>query len=196
MNLQGFDGFTDTYTKRMVQEFRLVSPGDKRLRWTAGLFWKDSEDKSGNTQVAVYFPGREGFGRFFGPLLMVPANTHIDELEEYAIFGEVSYDITDQWEATVGLRYSDLEQFFRNTQSNTSDNPVAPKFVLSWRPNDNLLAYVNYAIGFRPGNIKRSHEVRGDPVREADRGSRSQRQPHRSAGVRAGPGNVTVLLRR
>ena len=65
MNLQGFDGFTDSYTKRMVQEFRLVSPGDKRLRWTAGLFWKDSEDKSGNTQVAVYFPGRESFGRLF-----------------------------------------------------------------------------------------------------------------------------------
>ena len=153
MNLQGFDGFIDSYTKRMVQEFRFVSPGDKRLRWTAGLFWKDSEDKSGNTQVAVYFPGRESFGRLFGPLLMVPANTHIDELEEYAIFGEVSYDLTEQWEVTVGLRYSDLEQFFRNTQSNTSDNPVAPKFVLSWRPNDDWLAYVNYAIGFRPGNI-------------------------------------------
>jgi outer membrane receptor protein involved in Fe transport len=153
MNLQGMDAFIDSYTKRYVQEFRLVSPGDKRLRWTAGLFWKDSEDKSGNTQQAVYFPGRESFGAFFDPLLQVPANTHIDELEEYAIFGEVSYDITDQWEVTVGLRYSDLDQYFRNTRSSTDDNPVAPKLVLSWRPNDDLLAYFNYAKGFRPGNI-------------------------------------------
>ena len=43
---------------------------------------------------------------------------------------------------------------------------------------------------------QRSHEVRGDPVREADRGRRGHRQPHGSAGVRAGPGHVTILLRR
>lgn len=153
LNLQGMDAFIDSYTKRMVQEFRLVSPADRRLRWTAGFFWKDSEDKSGNKQQAVYFPGREYFSALFDPLLSVPANTHIDELEEYALFGEVSYDLTDKWELTMGLRYSSLDQFFRNTKSTTSDNPVAPKLVLTWRPNDDLMAYFSYAKGFRPGNI-------------------------------------------
>ena len=153
MNLKGMDAFIDSYTKRFVQEFRLVSPAGERLRWTAGFFYKDSEDKSGNKQQGVYYPGREDFAALFAPLLSVPANTHIDELEESAIFGEVTYDINDQWEATVGIRFSDMEQFFQNTQSTTEDNPVAPKFVLSWRPNDDLLAYVNYSVGFRPGNI-------------------------------------------
>ena len=153
MNLKGMDAFIDSYTKRFVQEFRLVSPGDRRLRWTAGFFYKDSEDQSGNKQQGVYYPGREDFQALFQPLLAVPANTHIDELEETAIFGEVTYDLNDQWEATVGLRYSDLEQYFRNTKSSTSDNPVAPKFVMSWRPTDDLLAYFNYSVGFRPGNI-------------------------------------------
>ena len=153
MNLKGMDAFIDSYTKRFVQEFRLVSPAGERLRWTAGFFYKDSEDKSGNKQVGVYYPGREGFEALFAPLLSVPANTHIDELEETAIFGEITYDLNDQWEATVGLRYSDMEQYFRNTDSNTQDNPIAPKFVLSWRPTDDLLAYLNYSVGFRPGNI-------------------------------------------
>ena len=153
MNLQAMAGFIDSYSERWVQEFRLVSPGDRRLRWTAGAFWKDSEDHSQNQQVASYFPGREVFGLFLDPLLTVPANTHTDLLEEYALFGEISYDLTERLEVTVGLRYSDMEQYFSNTDSGTDDNPVSPKFVLSWRATDNMLVYFNYATGFRPGNV-------------------------------------------
>ena len=145
--------FIDSYSERWVQEFRLVSPGDRRLRWTAGAFWKDSEDHSQNQQVASYSPGREIFGVFLDPLLTIPANTHTDLLEEYAVFGEVSYDLTDQLEVTVGLRVSDMEQYFSNTDSGTDDTPVSPKFVLSWRPTDDLLLYFNYTTGFRPGNV-------------------------------------------
>ncbi len=154
MNLQAIAGFIDSYSERWVQEFRLVSPGDRRLRWTAGAFWKDSEDHSQNNQVASYFPGREIFGVFLDPLLTgLAANVHTDLLEEYAVFGEVSYDLTDRLEVTVGLRYSDMEQYFSNTDSGTDDSPVSPKFVLSWRPTDDLLLYFNYATGFRPGNV-------------------------------------------
>ena len=153
MNIQAMAGFIDSYSERWVQEFRLVSPGDRRLRWTAGAFWKDSEDHSQNQQVANYFPGREIFGLFLDPLLTVPANTHTDLLEEYALFGEISYDLTDRLEVTVGLRYSDMEQYFSNTDSGTDDSPVSPKFVLSWRLTDDLLLYFNYATGFRPGNV-------------------------------------------
>ena len=158
-NLIGVDGLTDHYSKRWVQEFRLVSPGEQRLRWTAGLFWKDSEDHTQNIGVADYFPGRAGtFGVLFGPLLADPANTHTDFVEEYAAYGEISYDITDKFELTFGVRVSDLEQYFSNTNSNTKDTPVAPKVVLSWRPNDNLLTYFNFATGFRQGNVNNQME--------------------------------------
>lgn len=157
-NIAAFVAFGGNYSERMVQEFRLVSPGDQRLRWTAGAFWKDSEDHSQAQQIGVYNPGREGFGAFFDPLLMVPANTHTDLLEEYAAFGEVSYDLTDQLEVTAGLRVSDLQQYFSNTDSGTDDRPVSPKFVVSWRPMDDLLLFFNYATGFRPGNVNNHME--------------------------------------
>ncbi len=157
-NIAGFVAFGGSYSERMVQEFRLVSPGDQRLRWTLGAFWKDSEDHSENQQIAAYNPGREGFGLFFDPLLMVPANTHTDLLEEYAVFGEVSYDLSEQIEVTVGLRLSDMQQYFSNTDSGTDDTPVSPKFVVSWRPMDDLLLYFNYATGFRPGNVNNHME--------------------------------------
>ena len=158
-NLIGVDGLTDHYSERWVQEFRLVSPGDARFRWTAGLFWKDSEDHTQNIGVADYFPGRaETFGAFFGPLLADPANTHTDFVEELAAYGEISYDITDNFGITLGLRVSDLEQFFSNTNSSTDDTPVAPKVTLSWQPNDNLLTYFNFATGFRQGNVNNTME--------------------------------------
>ena len=58
---------------------------------------------------------------------MVPANTHTDTLEEYAAFGEVTYDLTDTLEATVGVRVSSLEQYFSNTLSGTDDTPASPR---------------------------------------------------------------------
>ena len=121
-----------------------------------GAFWKDSEDHSQNQQVANYIPGP----RDLRPLPAIrcsrcPANARTtDLLEEYALFGEVSYDLTDRLEATVGLRYFRHGAVdFSNTASGTDDSPVSPKFVLSWRPTDNLLLYFNYATGFRPGNV-------------------------------------------
>ena len=158
-NLIGVDGVTDHYSERWTQEFRLVSPGDQRLRWTVGLFWKDSEDHTQNQGVAGYFPGRaETFGALFGPLLNDPANTHTDFLEEYAAFGEISYDITGRIELTFGARVSSLEQYFSNTNSDTDDTPVSPKVVLSWRPNDDVLTYFSFATGFRQGNVNNHME--------------------------------------
>ena len=168
-NLVGMDNFTNSYSERWVQEFRLLSPGEGRLRWTAGAFWKDSEDHSQAQQQAIYFPGRFGapldvcrrtttlmpecFGTLMDDLLMVPANTHTDFLEEYAVFAEVTYDLTATLEATVGVRVSELEQFFAYTEGGTDDTPISPKVNLSWRPNNDWLVYFNYATGFRPGNV-------------------------------------------
>ena len=153
LNLQAISNFGDSYSERWVQEFRLVSPSDQRVRWVAGLFWKDSEDHTQFQQVAGYFPGREAFGLAFDPLLTAPANTHTDFVEEYAVFGELSFDLTDDLEATVGVRVSDLEQEFTNTGTGTDDTPVSSKFALSWTPLDNLLIYASYTNGFRPGNV-------------------------------------------
>ncbi len=158
MNVQAISGIGDFYSERWVQEFRLVSPGDRAFRWTAGFFWKDSEDHTQNQQEAGYWPGREAFGAAFDPLLSVPANTHTDFLKEYAVFGEASYDLTETLAVTVGVRISDLQQEFTNTGTGTDDAPVSPKLVLSWLPRDDLLAYFNYTTGFRPGNVNNNLE--------------------------------------
>ena len=83
----------------------------------------------------------------------VPANTHIDSLEETSFFGELSYDILDNLEATLGFRTSDLEQTFTTSTVGTDDSPTSEKFVLSWTASDDLLIYGSYATGYRQGNF-------------------------------------------
>ncbi len=152
-NIQAMMDFNDSYSKRWVQEFRLVSPGDRRFRWTAGAVWKDSEDHTQfATQLGV-LPGRELFGQLLTPHLNLPTTSHTDTLEEFAVFGEISYDFTDTLEATVGVRVSDLKQDFTMTNSGTDDRPVSPKLVVTWRPRDELMTYFSYTTGFRPGNV-------------------------------------------
>jgi outer membrane receptor protein involved in Fe transport len=152
-NLIAFDTFVEKTVKRWVQEFALVSPSEKRLRWTTGFFFKDTKDGYFSTQEPGIAPGREAFGVRFRAVLNNPGNIHEDTLREYAVFGEVSYDLTDTLELTVGTRASWLSQEFENTETETDDNPISPKLVLNWRPTDDLLAYASYTTGFRPGNV-------------------------------------------
>ena len=132
----------------------MVSDSDQRLRWTLGAFWKDSEEDIKSQQKASYNPARESVIRpLMDPLWVVPANTHIDSLEETSFFGELSYDILDNLEATLGFRTSDLEQTFTTSTVGTDDSPTSEKFVLSWTASDDLLIYGSYATGYRQGNF-------------------------------------------
>ena len=157
-NIEAISNLRNHGSQRWSQEIRLISPGDQRIRWTLGAFWKDSDDNTGNTQQAGYFPGRAYAAALMDPLYLVPANVHTDTLEEIAIFGEVSYDVTDTVEVTVGARVSDLKQSFTNSSVGTSDTPVSPKAVVSWRPKDGVMVYGSYSTGFRPGNVNNNME--------------------------------------
>jgi iron complex outermembrane recepter protein len=139
----------------LVQEFRLVSNADERLRWTAGFVYKDNEDSHRLTPVVGYYPGREAARALFDPILTENATlNHDDFLEETAVFGEISYDLSDTLEITAGVRWADIEQSFQRWPENgTNDTPVSPKLVFAWQPRDELLVYGGYTTGFRPGNV-------------------------------------------
>ena len=87
--------------------------------------------------------------------------------DEQAVFGEVSYRISDQFEVLAGVRYaeSSFEQYastergwqpFENTaqQGDTqTQEKAAPKLTLTWRPNDSVMIYGQWATAFRSGGI-------------------------------------------
>lgn len=158
MSLSGFDENDTSKTDRWSQEFRLVSAAEGDWLWTAGAFWKDSNDLRRAFQPFNMTAGREDLSPLFLSFFNDPSSNHKDSVEEYAVFGEVTYMINEDWDITLGARFSNLDQAFENTVVTTQDNPISPKLGIAWRPNENILAYATYATGFRPGNVNNGQE--------------------------------------
>lgn len=92
----------------------------------------------------------------------------------YAVFGQVNYDISDNVELSVALRYDrdDREITVRTPQSQLPTFPfpgafegeirsddfdsLQPKVTLRWQPNDTATLYGTYAEGFRSGGFNLS----------------------------------------
>jgi iron complex outermembrane receptor protein len=87
--------------KKMSQEIRIASPADKRLRFIGGAFYqRQSNDilqeyRIDNLAADLSVNGRPG-------LLWLTKQKRIDR--DYAVFGEVSFDITPQITLTGGGR--------------------------------------------------------------------------------------------
>ena len=90
----------DHFTKQ-THELRISSPSDDRFRFVAGLFYERQTHK---IEQNYETPG-------LAPDLSVtdwPGTLWLTQQErvdrDYAAFGQASYDITDQWTATAGVR--------------------------------------------------------------------------------------------
>ncbi|EED36795.1 hypothetical protein NOR51B_2748 [Luminiphilus syltensis NOR5-1B] len=158
-NLNSITNRNRLISEQQVHELRLVSNDEGSLRWTAGVFYKDSDDLYDFDLEVSGLPGKE----FVEPIavdILTPedpdALNGLDNMKQWAVYGEVSYDFNPQWTLTVGGRYADLQQELGNQpELGAEDNPFTPKVELSWRPNDDLLLYATYAEGFRQGNTNR-----------------------------------------
>ncbi len=93
-------------------------------------------------------------------------------LTQKAVFGELTYDVSDQFQLLVGARYYDStrnssdrtthpfagfsDDFVRDAVAQeTSENKTTFKFNASYRPTDDLLFYATAAQGFRVGGVNR-----------------------------------------
>jgi iron complex outermembrane receptor protein len=128
----------DKYTgEQYSQELRLTSDLDGPLQYMVGGFASYEERTRGGDDKDVIKVGEDviavggaqtGLGDGFG-LLVQPGDTvYFDnkwETETFALFGQSSYDITEDWAATLGLRYT-REQ--KEAELNTQPFSTAPTF--------------------------------------------------------------------
>ncbi|MEH6584713.1 MAG: TonB-dependent receptor [Halioglobus sp.] len=176
-----FSGFTqeDVDEERFNQELRLVSTGDGPLRWIGGAFYNKLDTDTAQTRE--FTPGFDQFAvDNLGGVGLRPDSLeyiNIDKIEttEWAVFGEIAYDITEKWDITLGMRYYDYELeaasavdlplletvFYGRTPSdaiNLEANPISQeddgtlfKFNTSYHFTDDLMAYFTYSEGYRIG---------------------------------------------
>ncbi|NUZ11271.1 TonB-dependent receptor [Pseudoalteromonas sp. McH1-7] len=156
----------DTFT----QEIRLVSKGDDALNWIAGVYYSKQEISSDDRE---YTPG---LTEFWGDEI----NNIEQDLEyialtnatskESALFGEVGYAFSEDFNITVGARFyrydvntksaaetplysgglPSLEQISFE-QVSAKDNGSLFKFNANYTWQDGLLTYFTVSEGFRLG---------------------------------------------
>ena len=137
------DGLDDL--EQITQEFRLSSQASDRLFWQAGLFYFDS-DLTIRTRP------------FF-----VDDSIIRHQNEAWAVFGQVSYDMSDDTTLTVGLRYTDDDKsadafsgaFGAQLPTvNLSDDHLSWDVALNHVRDENLSFYGRIASGFRAPTIQ------------------------------------------
>lgn len=174
--------YDTTALQALSQELRLASAGGQAFEWLVGAFYQDVDRDYGQTLPT---PGYDAFlisaGIAPNTSYGAPANNPFFSdlsysFNQFAVFGEGTYHLTEQWSVTGGLRYYDFSEdrtltfagfFFgdewvnnRNTPGSTSSDGFSPRVIVAFEPNDRLLFTAQVARGFRLGGIN-------DPLNES-----------------------------
>ena len=126
-------------SKTFAQELRLVSDDDRALRWVAGMsyFSQDRFRSLGTTFLGTVVP---------------PAAQDL-KLENFAVFGNLSYDISDALELTLALRWDEETPEDQTQGRSETFSELQPKLSLAYRFTEGLLGYVTVGKGFRAGGF-------------------------------------------
>lgn len=145
-------------TDQFTQEIRLASDTDGAFSWQAGFYYFDSSLKVETDSFASFgFDGSQ-------------QNTVIKHTNEaWAVFAQGSYDVSDQFTLSAGVRYTDDQRDFKvldygQLWLDIGIPPVAPIDVsadkVSWDVtadyalNDNSNIYARVSTGFRAQSIQ------------------------------------------
>ena len=170
-----FTAFTkeDEEDEFFNQEVRLVSTSDSRFNWIIGGFYNKFETVGSSSE---FTPGYAEFAGFDRPDNLEYFSAGSAKIVEQALFGEVSFDITDLWQVTLGGRYYEYEIQSQSTVDFPLFDPgfVAPdlgaisarafdddlrqkddgtlfKFNTSYAISDDVTVYATVSEGFRIG---------------------------------------------
>ena len=158
----------------LTQELRLASSQDQRFRWLAGLYYlKEDTDKQTRNKAKSFLPGGPGSLRDIldGDYNIVESATS----EDFAIFADTNFDITDTLTLNIGGRFTknekenDVEAIVLDLgppgslvptapvtgpyeiQDSDSWSEFTPRVALDWRFTDDVLFYGSAAKGFKGG---------------------------------------------
>src|SRR5262249_23117773 len=159
-------------------ELRVVSNSDGPLQWTVGAFYKNDDSRSNTPATLLDANGAPltpagvvAIGSFFGVDPSVNQFNVSDittKFKQGALFGEVSYKLTQKFEILGGLRWFNekrdtqslidgvlpiaqtgpLPEYGTPTSASNSETVLDPKVTLTFHATDNALIYASAAEGF------------------------------------------------
>ena len=200
------NNFDERKTTVRSLELRYATPSEGRWSAIVGGFYSEREvtelfaaniENYSDTPSFSYL-NYIGYA-YYGVPLSGPTNNWFTgfydaRLEQWAIFGEVGFDITENFSITAGGRFFDIQNNFINQRATNvgingaipdcevdycygvadpgigNDDGFVPKVTLSYSFNDDKMVYATYSEGFRRGgaNSGRPQSVFGIPGRFPD----------------------------
>lgn len=175
----------NAYT-RSSHELRLQSMGDGRLQYTVGAFSQESEHK----YLQLWYQPFQALGQSVRDVNSVGLNAdfinsrddiyfrtdQVRKETQHALFGEATYNFTDAFSATFGMRLYDetskvkgivgwgdetsptggpVYGFDTASDSKVDFSDEIYKFSLGYKISDDQMIYATYSEGYRPGGLNR-----------------------------------------
>ena len=160
-----------TTAEVLTQEFRLSGSQD-RVDWVAGVFYSTTERDYGQSLLVDGFEDVTGISTqgLRAPRDVLFFSDLSYDLDQLAVFGEVTIAVNDRFDITGGLRFYDFdedrEQIFDGIFGNddngtllvsnpgsTSADGIAPRIIASFRATENTQLNAQVSKGFRLGGI-------------------------------------------
>ncbi|MGD9599811.1 MAG: TonB-dependent receptor [Steroidobacteraceae bacterium] len=180
--------FDETWNRRTAQELRLTSRGDSKLQWMIGGFYEDvylawdyGAQIPSLTQTNGWAAAQDYACAYQAAGYDVPCplpdtnkiyvNNFRKTIKQTAVFGELTYHLTDAWSATAGARWFEFDRKDRQVlgtvgglpprgsygigegdfASSGKNSSTVLKFGTQYELSDNKMVYFLYSEGFRLG---------------------------------------------
>lgn len=174
---------SDDKYKTTTHELRLQNDESERLRFIAGLFYQDAEHYYLNVWQIPTIPADRSVNA--NPQLSgYPDDAYFitDQVrneKETALFGEISYDLTEKLTGTLGARFFKTDSRLKGAVGTLfSGSPLIDlssgesgevfKGNLSYKFTPDVMVYLTYSEGFRPGGNNRASTSNIPPIYKSD----------------------------
>lgn len=151
-----------TNTKKFSEEIRLASSQNQPLEWLIGGFYSREQTH----EVVDLVNAADTAGNLFG---FAPFNSALpSSYRELAVFADGTVRLTNRFDLTLGVRYSQNHQDYQQISFGLFNNPAAPDSVSHlqaasdqsvmnyliaprYRLTDAIMLYGRISSGYRPG---------------------------------------------
>ena len=152
---EDLDNIITDDVKSFAQEVRLSSQGQDNFQWTIGAFFFEQDIDTNQNWTS--------------PALdeSIVTGVYLPHVTEKAIFGEVTYEISDQLSLTAGGRWFDnvfefetpvfegllIGGSFPTPLQEETSSSFTPKVSISYHATDDIHLYATASEGFRVGQV-------------------------------------------
>jgi len=141
---------------QIVHETRVKSSFEGPVNFVVGAFYRDQEQHLAQSSQS------DALGDLIGIDLVFLKPSEVESVTEQAIFGNITWDVTDHLQLDVGARWFDYDRKrdsgesegllgFDRRVTSANDKGVSPSATVNYQVSEDHMVYARAANGFRPG---------------------------------------------